>query len=391
MLEGREVLFEAIKSVLDNTVFNLDISQYKAFYRLAKENGLSGMIYKVLNKEKLSQEVYLRFEKDFFMYNFQHEKQVALIKKIDDLMNENQIEHIFLKGVSLKAYYPESYMRSMGDIDVLVKEDKIKLVREVFENHQIKLTGNSTAHDNYEDLQGLSIEVHPRISRDVDDRFDSLSDHAWNESFIVENSRYQLNVEYEICYLLVHLVKHFYSSGVGLRSILDIGLFVKENQEIINENRLIEQLNQFNLDKFFLTIMYLNKLYFSIDAFSNLQEDYQLKDSTLEALTEYILVSGIHGHGVGFNRFIGRLGGHHLQKKKRISLIISIVFPSYKDMSGMYPWLRRMPLLYPFTWVVRWFKIMVLKFGVSLKKIRSLFTKSQEVEKVSKMYEEIGL
>jgi len=391
MLEPKIALFESVKCVLNKTSFNNEITDDKHFYILARENGLSGMVFNALDKTLISEEVYLRFKKDFFLFNSQHEKQVVLIKKMEQLLNENKIEHIFLKGTSLKAYYPESYMRSMGDIDLLVKKEKMKEVFLIFKANKISLIAKSSAHDNYEDNQGLSIEVHPEISREIQTKYDDISNHTWEESINVYESRYQLNPEYELCYLLVHMIKHFYSSGVGLRSVLDIGLFIKENIEIIDEKELRRQLDQYQLNQFFLNILYLNKVYFDINPLPKMLDDFIMKKEVYNSLTDYILTSGVHGHGISFNRFIGRLGSNQLQNKSRLSLVISIVFPGYQAMKGMYSWLKYLPFLLPLTWMIRWFKIMVLKFKISIKKIRKLFTKKSEIDEISNLYKEIGL
>jgi len=391
MFEPKNALFESVKCVLNKTLFTYEITDDKAFYILARENGLSGMIFNVLDKKIIKQEVYLRFQKDFLLFNAQHEQQIVLIKKMEQLLNEKQIEHIFLKGTALKAFYPESYMRSMGDIDILVKKDKMKEVFLVFKENKIGLIAKSSAHDNYEDNQGLSIEVHPEISREIQTKYDEISNHTWEESLNISESRYQLNPEYELCYLLVHMIKHFYSSGVGLRSILDIGLFVKENQEIFDERKLIEQLEKYQLKQFFLNILFLNKVYFDINPLNTWLETFTMKEDTFDHITDYILTSGVHGHGISFNRFIGRLGSNRLQEKSRLSLVFSIIFPSFKDMKGMFPWLRYLPFLLPLAWIIRWFKIIFLRFKYSIKKVKSLFTGKREVEEVSNLYKEIGL
>jgi len=64
-----------------------------------------------------------------YEYIKKDQAQQALIKKVDDLFNTNNIKHILLKGSRLKPLYKASYMRGMGEllIDFIPNEKGLKL------------------------------------------------------------------------------------------------------------------------------------------------------------------------------------------------------------------------------------------------------------------------
>ncbi|MFW5865401.1 MAG: nucleotidyltransferase family protein [Candidatus Izemoplasmataceae bacterium] len=225
-------LFNAVKAVLNEQSYHESIENPKEFFILSHENGLSGMIYSLLESKAFPENIYKAFEKDFYAYMAKDIKQLDLIKRLKDTLNNAKIKHIFLKGSHLKTLYPESYMRSMGDIDLLIEAKNIQTVKPVLEAIKFKRTLQSSAHDVYTFTNQLEVEVHPKITKEIDAKYDHFFKDAWLYAKKVNEYTYRLELEFELIYLLVHLIKHFHSSGVGLRSILDIGLFVSNYERL---------------------------------------------------------------------------------------------------------------------------------------------------------------
>lgn len=46
--------------------------------------------------------------------------------QLHELMTENGIPYVILKGAASASYYPEPILRTMGDVDFLVKEQDLK-------------------------------------------------------------------------------------------------------------------------------------------------------------------------------------------------------------------------------------------------------------------------
>ena len=156
-------MFELVKAALKGEKANIDFPLDFNFYKLAQENGISGLIFTALDPNQVPESIFQDFQKDFYEYLAKDSKQMSVVKRITNLLNENQITHIFLKGTYLKSLYPDSYMRSMGDIDVLVKAEDLTKVHQIFESDKIKLVSTSPNHDIFNAGRGVCIEVHPKL------------------------------------------------------------------------------------------------------------------------------------------------------------------------------------------------------------------------------------
>ena len=75
----------------------------------------------------------------------------------------------------------------------------------------------------------------------------------WAQVIHIKEDRYQFNPTYEIVYLLYHLAKHLDTSGIGLRSMLDIGIYLNANKEKINKEELLSYLKSCRYDNFLYT------------------------------------------------------------------------------------------------------------------------------------------
>ena len=391
MKDTIQEVFSAVRCSLNQEKYIEPITNEKAFYIMSMENGLSGIIYSAIDKYRVSELFYKRLERNFYDYVARDIKQVEAITFIDGLLNEKQIKHIFLKGSRLKSIYPESYMRAMGDIDILVHEEKMIDVHELFEAHDIICTSRSKQHDVFEMKNKLVIEIHPFLYKDFNPKYKELLSDVWKYTIHMSDSRYEFTHEFEIVYLLYHLAKHLDSGGIGLRSVLDIGIYLSRFEATMNEEVLIQYLETADMKMFYQSMVDINSKCFGLAYSMKVNTEYHMDSKTLNEVIEYLAISGVHGIGREFNVFQPRLASAENKNKSKFKFILSLIFPSYESMCGMYPYIRKARILIIFGWITRWFKLLFLKTKSSFKKIRSLNVKKEDLEKSKEIFSKLGL
>lgn len=96
------------------------------------------------------------------------------INEIASILNENQIDYVFLKGSAflIKDYYQDFGERMLGDIDILVDENQINDCYQLLIKHNYKGTeqGLSARHFDFKHLPRLqndkklaAVEVHKKV------------------------------------------------------------------------------------------------------------------------------------------------------------------------------------------------------------------------------------
>ena len=391
MEKNIQILSEVSTLGLQKKSYDKRIEDEKGFYFLAFENGLIGTIYHPLKKELISETLLNHITKDYYAYIASDVKYQQAIKKLNQLLNEFSINHIFLKGSVLKGLYPDSYMRAMGDIDLLVHEKDIKRVHKIFMDEGILLAHKSDAHDLFIMYQEITVEVHPKLYKDFNKRYQVLLSRPWDYAVQKELFEFKFTPEFELAYLLYHLAKHLDSSGIGLRSVLDIAVYLKTYEKEIDVKTLKDLLESVELTSFFTHMIKVNQIFFGYDSFERFLFGSVLSDDRYQEIINYIARSGIHGKGKDFNPFEARISSNQLKHKSFLAFIILLAFPRYKEMRGMYPILEKWKILLPFMWLFRWFDLFIKKGKRTFKKIGQLKVKKTDLEKTKKIMQDLGL
>jgi len=368
----------------------LKIESEQTFFTIAKENGLIPIIYETIDHEVISMSLNKHLKKHFYAFIAHDIQSLAYMSEIDDILNKHEIKHIFLKGSILKELYPKTYYRGMGDIDILIESHDIKKVQKIFKNHNIILESSSEVHDRYLINNQMPIEIHPKLYKDFNKKYESLFSNPWIHARKINAFRYQLDASYEIVYLLYHLAKHLDSSGVGLRSILDLGIYLNSHQDDINKVQLLNYLKKASMETFFTQMVYLNIRYFDFKNLEAFLYTDLLNDQAYDNIIEFFSKSGIHGKGTSYNHYSMRLTIRDKNNISKLRLFISILFPTYKSMASIFPVLRKIPLLLPFLWIYRLLNLLFTKTKHTFKYLTK-FTSAKPNDQIKNIYNDLGL
>ena len=125
------MLLNIIKLGITKEKFNVDIEfNISEFMELIEKHHISTMVYNGLYKCGVT--IPEKYKNILFQIALQEAvingKQLGLIKEIRTLFNNNEIDHVFLKGSVLKELYPTPETRRMGDIDVLIRVEQYEKI-----------------------------------------------------------------------------------------------------------------------------------------------------------------------------------------------------------------------------------------------------------------------
>lgn len=377
-------LLEIIKKALKNEKYTKKAENEKEILIQADTNGLVPLLFAGVDKNVFSEKNYENLKKRFFANVYSDNKQKEIIKLINKIFNENQIEHIFLKGTHLKNIYPESFYRPMGDIDVLIPKDKINLSRTIFKKEGFKTYSRTAEHDVYL-YDDYFVEVHRDIYQKEDNKDNSPLLRPWNFKVEALEYRKRLSYAFEGVYLLYHLKKHVLTSGIGIRSILDISIFFNYYEKQIDKTNLEELLEKTDLKAFFQTVLYINKKALDIDSVF-LNSEFKLKDEDYSEILDYITISGTHGKAGNINLMAARVA-----KKGKLKTFFSLIFPKWSYMKENFLWLKYLPFLLPIAYIIRGFQFLLFKTKYTFKKLINVSKSKEEAEDLDNVFKKMGL
>lgn len=293
--------------------------------------------------------------------------QTEELASVCNLLKDEKIRYVVLKGISCRRYYPNPDFRPSGDEDILIDwRDYRKCDRLLKEQGYIsedeydpdKVQDKREAH--YRAKDGfLYLEVHFNavgIENQRQQRLNAFFEDALEHSITVEYEGYNFSVlepTYQLIHILSHFYRHLYESGVGIRQMLDVLLAAKEKDV---DWTLVEKiLRKTQMKKIFAAVLNANEQYFKM----NLEcVPVSLRDDSVnpELMIEDMLNGGIYG--------FGEKGDRHLSENFTLEIDteqnqwLRVLFPSQQRLADRYNVLYKHPERYLIYVVARWFALL---------------------------------
>ena len=180
----------------------------------------------IVQQQQLSAIFYYQTKKQCFLTHYAAQlycsiNQEQLLYEIKQCLDKAEIQYVFVKGAVLRKYYKHPEFRSMGDLDLIVHENDKKYVGELLESIGFECKEGVNEWIYYKNE--FEVELHHALVYDTDKlECKAVLNDFWK--YVTDN---QLDNNYHLVYLLIHLRKHLLNNGVGFRQFLDIALMIE--------------------------------------------------------------------------------------------------------------------------------------------------------------------
>ena len=321
-------------------------------------------------------------------------RRQRILKLIDELQNKGFRIKV-LKGYAIAGYYAYPEIRDAADVDLLIDPNQEKRIYRILEQKGFKVTPRSkTSHQGVcqHSKYGV-VEIHAHL-------YDELVEDVWfqgmNEKeyqtdppieLIIDGCNTQtLGYTDQLIFLVLHMIKHFISSGLTLRMILDVAVFCALNHKHIDFVRFWNTLEKLQYETLIHTVLGLIVTYGAFD-----KMDFQgMKDFDC-ALVNQLLQDVQRGGYMGSKEMNERQDASMeynrrlLLKRKSFPAYImyminwklrsaaSHMFPEKARLLMEYPFLQQCPVCTPFVRLYRAveYPIRKLRTGILARQIRT--------------------
>lgn len=371
MLSKEQALFlEIMKSSVNNTAVSKvpDDIDWDSMLNIAKFQSMKALLYNRIYESikanpslsAVSEQLVLSYSASLVTY----QKRKYILEKIETKLTEAQIPFFVFKGTEIANLYDCPEIRTMGDSDILVREEDRERVHQIFVDEigmENKIKGRTEWIYYY---SGIQFELHCTLMDEHEvgnyqshkDFMNRRWDYANKQN---TSSKCHLDWNYHFVYVLLHLRKHFINCGVGFRQFMDLAVMIKKcnlNWEWINNEIALLGLTQFSEVCFSFC-----QRWFGVSAPLSLQE---LEQDFYELATQNIFSGGVFGFDNkenAKNYVILQIKDN--KTKGKLSILLSTLFPSYSTLifSDRYTFLRGKPYLLPFAWIYRFFYLLTKK------------------------------
>lgn len=318
----------------------------KEVYNLSRKHDLAHLVGQALSKlgalgeDETSQKLKKCAMQAVYRYVGMNYEYQRICKELENA----KIPFIPLKGSVIRDWYPEPWMRTSGDIDILVHDEDLETavhaLTETLEHRFIKRHFYETSLLS---PSGVHLELHCSTIEKVDSKAkEAILNTIWDVSVPENGWAYKRVLPDEMFYFyhILHMAKHFAGGGCGIRPFLD--LWILNHRMPDNRERRNALIARGELTRFATVVETLTEVWFSgrpSDAFS-------------DRVSAYLINGGVYGKGENMiaakrsKKKTGSMGAYVLYR----------LFPPYADIQIQYPILKKHKWLTPLYVVVRWFR-----------------------------------
>lgn len=355
MTEFRKAFLSVISAALGDKLPDVPEGfDYSAAYEIARQYQIVPLVYygalKIpgFKESKIGQAFFF----DTCRYLSVSERQMAELEGIYGAFENAGIDYMPFKGAVLKELYPKPEMRPMGDADILIQNDRYADIRNIIGGMGFEELPENDPVYNWDKNGILHLELHRSLFSEKNADFYGYFRTGWERAARQGDShRYSMSAEDEFIYLFTHFAKHYRNGGIGIKHMVDFYVFLMYNTNM-DKKYLESGLRQLHLYEFYLNVMHTLDVWFG----------GAQSDEMSEFITDKIFSSGTFGTADAANRaqVLRESENHSAFRRKRI---VSVIFPDYRAMCTLYGFLKRMPVLLPVMWVVRWINVLLNKRG----------------------------
>ena len=393
MNRNEEIFLSALSSAINGEEPSLDPAltsdECQSLFYLAKAQEILPLLYETVYRtpcfQALDTDIAKFFQESAITSTI---RQITQTNEFLTLILHSQkhgLDPVVLKGIICRSLYHQPYLRPSVDEDLLISPEESELYHRLLVSEGLSADNSDAISDEVFELSyhkknsPTYIEVHKSLFEldskafsDFNRLFDGYMDRTVHVQIEDVSVRTLAPMDH-LLYLILHAFKHFVHSGIGIRTVCDIGLFAEHNSSEIDWKhirRYLEEVHAFEFSKALLRIV---QVYLLQNAnFFHLIKDWEIEKIDAEPLLEDILASGVHGNSSLERLHSSNITLNTIENDKKtksdnrtnqattnttgfLSMAFRAVFLPLDKMTSRYPYLKKAPFLLPFAWGQRLF------------------------------------
>lgn len=381
MEQIKQNVFDVLKACLFTNA-PVDLTDWQSVFAEMKEQAVAALPGEWLKKHPIAPE----WSKYCSLQQGQWIRVMHAQNQIVDLLETHNVPSVIIKGAAAAMYYPHPTLRSMGDVDVLVKRDDLDKAAEILETNGYKLTHDKDHvehHYNYS-KDKISIELHKKmfVVDDKDENLLSLFESGIDHREWKTIANYRIPVLPPVLnglVLIFHINQHI-REGLGIRQIVDWMMYVNSLPPEDHEE-LVSILRSTTMERLALVITAMCQMYLGLEA--SIPGSGDVEEKVCDELMSYIMEKG-------------NFGSKSFQKDRTATFLLFSDnignFFKRLQFGGLSRWkaAKKYKILKPFAWIYQLFRGtgILMKDSVGIKKLMEQKEKGLEQRK---LIEALGL
>ena len=276
--------------------------------------------------------------------------------KLHELLEENNIPYVILKGQASARYYPEPLLRGTGDVDFLVDRKDAEFVGRLLTDRGFVKSSKADKHVyHWEYNKGkIRMELHwdpPGLPLEENSTSRKYLSDILDRRELIENpdgSYYAPSDFHHGVVLLLHMISHITASGVGIRHLCDWLVFEHSMTEESFVSMFSGPLKEIGLWTFAKVLTRIGSLYFGCE---ERKWCIDADESVCTAFLEDIFKGGNFGvKDINRKSQVMLIQNKTSKKVGSRDILRNALLSVDKRATTDYPACKRIPVIRPFIW-----------------------------------------
>lgn len=365
MNKSQEIVINLLSYAIRGKKYELDTNEninWDEIIEEANEHSVKGLIYTAINNTNYTKTMDKHILDDlkkttFFsgMYQINHIKQVT---KVLDELGKGQIQVVALKGLIVREFYPKPEQRTMGDADLIVKEDDLNKAASILENLGYTASDHDYHHHiRFKHKNHLDIEVHWVLGNGrFFDSVNSIEDDIWKTCIPVNiggSSALSLSLEDMALHLITHMVNHIKDAGFGIRQLCDLVVLVEKQGHLIDWSLFNKKVKECNIVKFTSVIFNICNRLFNMEIPSEIYIE-NIDEENVNIFIDEIFSNGVFGKRYAHKQYANWSAcdlDENKSKKTYLRKVFYIMFGHIDTWGDKYNYAKKNKILIPIAYI----------------------------------------
>ena len=357
-----------------------NVSDEKALTDIAKKHDLTHLVYDALTKNGLPCGSQFAMQQ-YYASIWRAEQMAHELSSMTELFESEGIDFMPLKGAVMRQLYPEPWMRTSADIDILFKEEDI--------NQSCELLTTKCDYIEDKDLDsphhisfnvpsnGVHIEIHRKlfVEYHMGQTVRDMMPLIWQQADPEHGYAHLLRMS-DACFYLyhtAHMAKHLsQAGGCPIRGLIDLWILNGlSNRDEIGRRELLERAG---------LLTFADKMSAVADSWL---DNGKVPSEDLE---QFIMTGSLYGDTkMRTATAVNAIG--------TVGYAFRRIFLPYDVIKYSYPVLQKCKILTPLYQIVRWTKVFRRENRHRLKDQTAalISTNREQVEEINKMNKFLGI
>ena len=361
MTKAQEQLIDILGNQLfgvNSDLCELDGEQLNAVMNEAKQQAVFPFVYAYIAE---------KFSKSDGLQNFKKQNDAFIIKSIRNLhthnlihqlLENNGVPYVILKGQASALYYPNPMLRPMGDVDFLVSIEDRGRVGGLLESQGFRKKENAEKHkfhwayskgeeraELHWAVPGVPFSADTDVNSYLSDIIEKRELNATSDASFYVPSTFHHGIV-----LLLHAVSHLSTTGVGLRHLCDWLVFAESMSENEFTEMYLEAFNNMGILTFAKVLTQIGVRFFGC------KEKFWCSDAD-ETVCEGLLEDTFRGGNFGVKEEGRKPQSMMIKNRKTGSIAQNSVYGNILETIRQkalqdYPVCRKYPIVSPIIWII---------------------------------------